>query len=110
MSININLGHHPDNLVPSKPEGESKVKDIIYFINQEHKNLKVYHIFQVAAGMAYLESKQLLHRDLAARNVLVGESLTCKVADFGLARIVEGEDYCPSTCKSVMMYSVLAKV
>lgn len=57
--------------------------------------------------MAYLESKQLLHRDLAARNVLVGESLTCKVADFGLARIVEGEDYCPSTCKSVMIYSVV---
>lgn len=49
--------------------------------------------------MAYLESLQLLHRDLAARNVLVGESLLCKVADFGLARIVEGEDYCPSTCK-----------
>ena len=50
--------------------------------------------------MAYLESQQLLHRDLAARNVLVGESLTCKVADFGLARIIEGEDYTPSSCKS----------
>lgn len=47
--------------------------------------------------MAYLESKQLIHRDLAARNVLVGESLLCKVADFGLARIIDGEDYCPST-------------
>lgn len=53
--------------------------------------------------MAYLESQQLLHRDLAARNVLVGESLKCKVADFGLARIVEGEDYCPSTCESVRL-------
>lgn len=49
--------------------------------------------------MAYLESKQLLHRDLAARNVLVGESLLCKVADFGLARIIEGEDYTPSSCE-----------
>ena len=49
--------------------------------------------------MAYLESQQLLHRDLAARNVLVGDSLTCKVADFGLARIIEGEDYTPSSCK-----------
>lgn len=49
--------------------------------------------------MAYLESKQLLHRDLAARNVLVGDSLLCKVADFGLARIIEGEDYTPSSCK-----------
>ena len=54
--------------------------------------------------MAYLESLQLLHRDLAARNVLVGELLVCKVADFGLARIMEGEDYCPSTCKYLVLF------
>ncbi|KAK8722463.1 hypothetical protein OTU49_012223, partial [Cherax quadricarinatus] len=70
--------------------------------NEGERSLKlndlIYVATQVAAGMAYLESLQLLHRDLAARNVLVGESLLCKVADFGLARIVEGEDYCPSTC------------
>ncbi|XP_050731675.1 tyrosine-protein kinase SRK2-like isoform X1 [Eriocheir sinensis] len=70
--------------------------------NEGERTLKlndlIYVATQVAAGMAYLESLLLLHRDLAARNVLVGESLLCKVADFGLARIVEGEDYCPSTC------------
>lgn len=58
----------------------------------------IYVASQVAAGMAYLESQQLLHRDLAARNVLVGSSFKCKVADFGLARIMEGEDYCPKSC------------
>ena len=31
---------------------------------------------------------QIIHRDLAARNVLVGESETCKVTDFGMARDV----------------------
>lgn len=44
---------------------------------------------QVSEGMAYLESENSIHRDLAARNVLVGEDNTCKVADFGLARVIK---------------------
>ncbi|KAG9510823.1 Tyrosine-protein kinase CSK [Fragariocoptes setiger] len=37
------------------------------------------------AGMAYLESKEVVHRDLAARNVLISDDFTAKVCDFGLA-------------------------
>ncbi|XP_039605406.1 tyrosine-protein kinase Blk isoform X2 [Polypterus senegalus] len=46
---------------------------------------------QVAEGMAYIERKNYIHRDLRAANILVSETLTCKVADFGLARIIENE-------------------
>lgn len=44
---------------------------------------------QVAEAMSYLEEQHVVHRDLAARNVLVGDDLTCKVADFGLARLLK---------------------
>lgn len=44
---------------------------------------------QIAGGMAYLEKHSYIHRDLAARNILVGDSNVCKIAGFGLARVVK---------------------
>ncbi|XP_074144023.1 tyrosine-protein kinase Blk isoform X1 [Sminthopsis crassicaudata] len=46
---------------------------------------------QIAEGMAYIEQRNSIHRDLRAANVLVSENLCCKIADFGLARIVDSE-------------------
>jgi len=48
---------------------------------------------QIASGMAYLEQEKLIHRDLAARNILVGKDKVVKVADFGLARVIEDSEY-----------------
>ncbi|XP_066951467.1 tyrosine-protein kinase Fyn-like [Macrobrachium rosenbergii] len=56
-------------------------------------NTKIHFAQQVANGMCYLERQQLIHRDLAARNVLINEALNCKIADFGLARILRGNEY-----------------
>ncbi|KAF8382536.1 hypothetical protein PRIPAC_71678 [Pristionchus pacificus] len=49
---------------------------------------------KIAAAMSHLEEKGIVHRDLAARNILVGETLDIiKLADFGLARLLEDSEY-----------------
>ena len=45
----------------------------------------------VAYGLAYLHSIPIIHRDLNAGNVLLTESLRAKVADLGVAKLLERE-------------------
>ncbi|XP_036235736.1 tyrosine-protein kinase Fyn [Molothrus ater] len=48
---------------------------------------------QVSHGMAYIERMNYIHRDLRSANILVGNGLICKIADFGLARLIEDNEY-----------------
>lgn len=40
----------------------------------------------------FLEERRLVHRDLAARNVLVKSPNHIKITDFGLARLLDGDE------------------
>ncbi|KAM9333085.1 LIM domain kinase 1-like isoform 2-T5 [Pholidichthys leucotaenia] len=51
-------------------------------------NIRVGYARDIAAGMAYLHSMNVIHRDLNSFNCLVRENQSVVIADFGLARLV----------------------
>lgn len=52
-------------------------------------NLRVSYAKDIASGMAYLHSMNVIHRDLNSHNCFVRENQSIVVADFGLARLVK---------------------
>jgi len=60
---------------------------------QVNVDTKGKYCLHVVLGMDYLAGLGFVHRDLAARNVLVDAKDTAKIADFGLSRDTEDNDY-----------------
>ena len=53
--------------------------------------IKIHILYDVACGLQYLhgQEKPIVHRDITANNVLLTENLEAKIADLGLAKVVE---------------------
>ena len=70
---------------------------LLEYLRGEGRSLKLPQLVdmsaQVAAGMAYLEKQNYIHRNLTASKILVREHLICKVADFGLACVIDEDIY-----------------
>lgn len=48
---------------------------------------------QIVAGMAYVAEKGYMHRDIKPQNILICRDGTVKIADFGFARRIIGDNY-----------------
>ncbi|KAK7036561.1 hypothetical protein VNI00_011494 [Paramarasmius palmivorus] len=63
----------------------------IHLEADERKRAKTLAIYEIASGMAYLHSLRpiIVHGDIKGRNVLVDDHHSCRLADFGLATMIE---------------------
>lgn len=64
--------------------------------------------YQIARGMDYLSSKNVLHGDLAARNVFLCDNNVVKIGDFGLAKNLYKSDNYKSSSETPLPFKWLA--
>ncbi|XP_040006212.1 LIM domain kinase 1-like isoform X2 [Xiphias gladius] len=76
------------NFVSEYIQGGTLRETIIKMDKDFPWNIRVGFAKDIAAGMAYLHSMNVIHRDLNSHNCLVRENQSVVVADFGLARLV----------------------
>jgi serine/threonine protein kinase/serine/threonine protein phosphatase PrpC len=56
-------------------------------------DLELWNIFrQVVAGVRYLHFQNIVHGDIKPQNLLVGEDGVVKIADFGISKMLQGEE------------------
>jgi serine/threonine protein kinase len=64
-------------------------------------------MWQILCGVDFLHSHRIVHRDVKPQNILVSNSGTLKIADFGLARIYDFNALLTSTVSSNIVFFYL---
>ena len=71
-----------------------KIENKILNLKSKHFSFKLFVmcITQVLQGVEYIHSQNIIHRDLKPENLLLTDTRTIKIADFGLAVEFKADD------------------
>ncbi len=59
-----------------------------------------YYFMQIVNGVEYCHENLVTHRDLKLENILIDESNTVKIADFGLSNLMKDGKLLRTSCGS----------
>ena len=60
-----------------------------YNFHQVSHFVKISMLLDVSLGIQYLHAKNIIHRDLSSNNILLTKYLTAKIADLGVAKMID---------------------
>ena len=86
--FDVNIQDDMPYIVMDYVEGES-LDQVLTRCGKLRKDLALYYLRQIAAGLDAAHAKGVIHRDIKPSNIVVDKNESCYIADFGVASVNE---------------------